>query len=170
MTPPFSQLEPGAPRNDGHVGAEVDLIWWEGRIEHWIRFGRACREVRHDRRRRTLTFAPGAVLALVRWEANAYGTARSELDILLAPTPGAAFSTRPDVRPGAEVLLALTGWTRVQRCLLAIDAVEAVGVAAHQVAPDYWRHVNNRLLAGHVPRAYSRQRHRAWLQRRALSS
>lgn len=170
MIAPHPELELAACRRDGPAGAEVDLVWWEGRIEHWIRFGRPCLEVRHDCRRRTLTFSPGAVFALVRWEANAYGTARSELDILAVPLPGAGFSTRAGVRPGAEVLLALTGWTRVQRGLAAIEAVEAVGVAAHQVAPDHWRHINNRLLAGHLPRPYSRERHRAWLKRRGLIS
>lgn len=156
----------GAPRGE----TEVDLIWLEGRIEHWIRFGTPCREVRHDRRRRTFSFAPGSVFALVRWEANAFGTARSELDILLAVAPGAAFTTRPSVRPGAEVLLAVSGWTRVQRALAAIDTVEASGIAPQRVAPDHWRHVNNRLLAGQVPRPYDRARHRAWLRRRALMS
>lgn len=155
----------------GPVGqTEVDLIWLEGRIEHWIRFGTPCREVRQDRRRRTFSFAPGSVFALVRWEANAFGTARSELDILLAAAPGAAFTTRPGVRPGAQVLLAVSGWTRVQRALAAIDAVEASGIAPHRAAPDHWGHANNRLLAGQDPRPYARERHRAWLRRRALIS
>lgn len=169
MIAPRLGPEPAICPPDKPVGVEVDLMWWEGRIEHWIRFGRHCREVRHDRRRRTLTFATGEIFALVRWEANAYGTARSELDILAAPPRGADFSTRPGVRPGADVLLALTGWTRVQRGLAAIDAIETTGVAAHKVAPDHWRHVNNRLLTGHVPRPYTRARHQAWLQRRALT-
>ena len=156
----------GVARRD----TEVDLVWLAGRVEHWIRFGTPRLEVRHDRRRRTLTFAPGAVFAVVRWEANAFGTARSELDILQAVEPGEAVSTRPGVRPGAVLLLAVSGWTRVQRALTAIDAVEAAGVPAHQAAPDHWRHVNNRLLAGQVPRPYGRERHRAWLRRRALTS
>jgi hypothetical protein len=151
-------------------GTEVDLIWLEGRIEHWIRFGTPCREVRHDRRRRTFSFAPGSVFALVRWEANAFGTARSELDVLQAVASGAAFTTRTGVRPGAEVLLAVSGWTRVQKALAAIDAVEAAGIAAHRAAPDHWRHVNNRLLAGQASRPYDRVRHGAWLRRRGLVS
>ena len=167
-----AQASPGdvAVNNVPTSDTEVDLVWLADRVEHWIRFGRPRFEVLQDRRRRTLAFAPGAVFAIVRWEANAYGTARSELDILAAVEPGAAFTTRPGVRPGAQVLLAVSGWTRVQRALAAIDAVEAAGVAVHQAAPDHWRHVNNRLLAGQVPRPYGRERHRAWLRRRALTS
>lgn len=148
----------------------VDLVWIEGRIERWIRFGRAKAEVLQDRRRRTLTFAPGSVFALVRWAAGDYGTVQSELDILVAPAVGAPMTTRPGVRPGAEVLAALSGWTRVQWALAVIDAAEAWGMPAHRVAPDYWRHVHNRLSAGLAPRAYDRVRHRAWLLRRRLQS
>lgn len=148
---------------------EVDLVWIEGRVEHWIRFGRAKSETRHDRRRRTLAFAPGSVFARVRWAAGEFGTVRSQLDILVAAEPGAALTTRPGVRPGAVVLACLSGWTRVQRALVAIDAAEASGVAAHRVAPDYWRHLHNRLSASLPPHAYDRERHRAWLLRRRLA-
>ena len=78
--------------------------------------------------------------------------------------------TRPGVRPGAEVLLSLEGWTRVQRGLAAIDAVEALGFAPQDIAPDYWRHIHNRLTAGLAPRAYGLTRHRAWRMRRELGA
>ena len=149
---------------------EVDLVWWRGSAQTWVRFGLPIDEVLHDRRRRTVSFAPGSTFALVRWAGGDYGTTRSELDILRAVGAGEDYVTRPDVRPGAEVLLALVGWTRVQRALAAIDAVEAEGFAPPAVAPDYWRHLHNRLLAGLTPRRYGRARHRAWLLRRTISS
>ena len=49
---------------------EVELIHLEGKVERWVRFGRE-REARIlDRRRRVLAFAPGSVLAFVRWASN----------------------------------------------------------------------------------------------------
>jgi hypothetical protein len=53
---------------------DVMLIFYEGRIEHWLRFGTQDRERILDRRRRVIAFAPGEIFALVRWEANDYGT------------------------------------------------------------------------------------------------
>lgn len=149
-------------------GAAVDLAWWRDQAEAWIRFGQPSDEVVHDRRRRTLVFAPGSLFALVRWAGNDYGTTRSELDILLAVTPGQAHVTRPMVRPGAELLASAVGWIRVRRMLDAIDAVEALGVSPALAAPDYWRHVHNRIAAGLLPRAYSLARHRAWRLRREV--
>ena len=148
----------------------VDLIHWPGRIEHWLRFGRPFAQIVEDRRRRTLCFAPGAVFAVVRWAGGPYGTTASALDILQAPAPGDPITTRPGVRPGGVLLLGLEGWTRVRRGLEAIDAIEAGGVAPHRVAPDHWRHVHNRIVAGLAPRAYDRVRHRAWQLRRRMTS
>ena len=72
------------------------------------------------------------------------------------------------MKPGAEILLRVVGWEKAQRVLRAIDAVEALGFLPQDVCPDHWRHVHNRLAAGDVPRAYSRQQHRAWrLRQRA---
>ena len=72
----------------------------------------------------------------------------------------------PDVRPGGEILLRLSGWDRVQRVLEVIDAVEQAGVEAADVAPTYWQHVHNRLLCGEQLRHYDPGQHRAWLLRR----
>jgi hypothetical protein len=141
---------------------EVDLTWWQGRIEEWVRFGAPAAEVLHDRRRRTLSFAAGAVLARVCWTGGDYGTSASRLEILRAPKPGEGFTALPGVRPGAELLALVDGWARVRRALEVIDAIEAAGFDPAAIAPDHWRHVHNRLVAGLPPRPYDRARHRAW--------
>ena len=145
---------------------EIELLWLEGRIERWIRFGRPAAERIIDRRRRVLSFAPGAVFALVRWRSNDYGTAQSRIDILRAARPGEAFTVIPFVTPGGELLLHVGGWPKVQRVLEAIDAVEQLGVDPADACLDHWRHVHNRLSVGETPRPYTRERHRAWLLRR----
>ncbi|WP_332116669.1 DUF2840 domain-containing protein [Azorhizobium caulinodans] len=168
------RLEPdigGAPNpNAAPRLTRVELIWLEGRIEHWIRFGRDCGETILDRRRRALSFAPGSVFAFVRWASNDFGTIISRIDIVRAVAHGEAHQTLPFVRPGGDILLRLNGWPKVERVLKAIDAVEAIHLDPADVAPDYWRHLHNRLLAGYEPRPYSRDQHRAWLLRRGLPS
>ena len=47
------------------------------------------------------------------------------------------------------------------------DAIEALGIDPADAAPDYWRHVHNRLSAGLEPRGYTAAQHRAWLLRQA---
>jgi hypothetical protein len=147
---------------------EVELLHLKGRTEHWIRFGREVEERVLDRRRRVFCFAPGSVFAFVRWAANDYGTIISRIDILRAVRPGEAFSTVPWVRPGAEILLRISGWPKVQRVLAAIDDVERAGIDPADACADHWRHVANRIIAGGAPRAYTMERHRAWLRRQRL--
>lgn len=142
---------------------QVELVWIEMQIEHWIRFGREVREQVIDRRRRILFFPPGAVFALVRWAANEHGTVLSRLDILRAVGPGEPCQTIPTVTPGGDILLRVDGWPKVERMLQRIDAIEAIGIDPTAVAPDHWRHAHNRLAAGEAPRAYTMQRHRAFL-------
>ncbi len=148
----------------------VELIWLEKRIEHWIRFGRDVAEQILDRRRRILSFAPNSVFAYVRWAANDYGTVVSRIDILRAVGPGEAFSTVAYVRPGGEILLRLSGWPKVERVLQAIDAVEQLGIDPADACPEHWRHVQNRLASGDAPRPYTRERHCAWLLRRRIEA
>lgn len=147
---------------------EVELVWREKQIEHWIRFGHAVHEQILDRRRRVLSFPAGAVFAFVRWASNGYGTVVSRIDILRAVSAGDGYQTLPSVRPGGEILLQTGGWPSVERVLLLIDAIEALDIDPAEAAPEYWRHVHNRLAAGDATRAYSRQQHRAWrLRQRA---
>jgi hypothetical protein len=148
----------------------VELLYLKGRIERWLRFGRPVGEQVQDRRRRTVLFAPGAVFAFVRWRAEAYGTVDSRIAILRAVAQGNGFTTYPEVAPGAEILLDISGWSKVQAVLEAIDGVERIGIAPEAVAPDYWRHVGARIAVGLPPRRYERARHRAWKVRRGIFS
>ena len=149
---------------------EVELIHLEGEVERWVRFGRARHERIIDRRRRVHALAPGAVLAFVRWASNDYGTAASRIDVLRAAAAGEPFSTVPFVTPGAEILLRISGWPKVAQVLAAIDQVEALRIGAEDACPDHWRHVGNRITAGEVPRAYTRERHAAWLLRKRIAA
>lgn len=153
-----------------HQMTTVDLLWIEGQIERWLRFGRDAGDRIVDRRRRIVSFRPGAIFAFVRWASNDFGTALSRIDILRSVEPGEAYATVPFVEPGGEILLRIHGWAKVQRVFTAIDAVEALGIDPADVAPDYWRHVHNRLSVGDTPRAYECDRHRAWLLRRRVQS
>ena len=155
---------------DDDVLTHVELTWREKQIEHWIRFGRDVEETILDRRRRVLSFAPNTVLAFVRWAANDYGTVVSRLDIVRAVAASEPYQTLPFVRPGGEILLRIIGWPKVQRVLQVIDAIEALGIDAADVAPDHWRHVHNRLRAGEEPRRYACDQHRAWMLRRRTGS
>ena len=149
---------------------EVELIHLEGKVERWVRFGRECEERIIDRRRRVLAFAPGSVFAFVRWASNDYGTVVSRIDIARAPHAGEPLSTIPYVTPGAEILLRLSGWSKVEQVLAAIDQVEVLDLRAEDACPDHWRHVGNRITAGEAPRAYTRERHTAWLLRRRIKA
>ncbi len=147
---------------------QVELTHIDKRVENWIRFGHEAQEQILDRRRRILSFHSGSIFAFVRWAANDFGTIASRIDILRAVAPGEACQTVPFVRPGGEILLRVAGWAKVQQVLRHIDAVEEASIDACAVAPDYWRHVGNRLNAGEQPRHYTMARHRAWLRRREI--
>jgi len=147
----------------------VTLTWIEQRIEHWLRFGRPAEETILDRERRVVSFAPGSIFAFVRWASNDYGTVVSRIDIVRAVAPGERYQTLPFVRPGGEILLRVHGWPKVERALRFIDQVDALGIDPAEAAPDYWRHLNNRIAAGHAPRRYTREQHAAWLKRRSTT-
>ena len=159
---------PTSPANSPDALTHVELTWVEGRIEYWIRFGREVGERIVDRRRRIISFRPGAVFAFVRWAANDYGPVISRIDIVRAVEPGVAYQTLPFVRPGGEILLKIEGWPKVEKVLQHIDAVEAADVDPCDAAPDHWRHVAHRMSAGQEPRPYTRERHQAWLKRREI--
>lgn len=146
----------------------VELTWREKHIEQRIRFGHAIEEQRLDRHRRVIAFASSSIFAFVRWAGNEHGTVISRIDIVRVVTAGEPFQTLPFVRPGGEILLRITGWARVERVLVAIDAIEAIGIDPADVAPDHWRHIHNRVSVGEPFRLYSSEQHRAWLHRREV--
>lgn len=148
----------------------VELVHQADRIERWIRFGAVAEEHIVSRQIRFQGFAPGAVFAFVRWASNDYGTAVSRIDVLRAVRRSQASSTVPGVTPGAEILLRLSGWPKVEQVLKSIDAVETIGLDPSEAAPDHWRHIHHRLTAGQAPRPYTAERHAAWLLRRELLS
>ena len=165
---PGERIGAGAVPSPRNAMTEVELIWVEKRLEHWIRFGRIAAERIVMRTTRVVSFRPGAIFALVRWASNDFGTVYSRIDILRAISPGEPYTTAPFVRPGGELLLSIQGWPRVRAVLGTIDAVDAAGVDPCDAAPDHWRHVHNRLSVGHEPRRYTAERHAAWLKRRAV--
>lgn len=146
----------------------VELTWKEGRVEQWIRFGDPICEERLGHHRRRFGFAPGAIVGVNRWAANAYGTVFSRFDILRAAKPGTPMQTLPYLRPGGTLLLSTHGWPKVERVLQAVDAIEALGIDPVDASPDYWRHLHNRLTTVQSAHLYTPLQHRAWLKRRSL--
>ena len=70
------------------------------------------------------------MFAFVRWASNDYGTIVSRIDVLRAVAPGQPLSTVPFVRPGAEILLRISGWPRVEQVLAALGVTWAAFGAA----------------------------------------
>ena len=156
------------PERASSPPTQVELIWLKDRFQRWIRFGRPVAEQQIDRRRRVASFASGAVFAVVHWEAGQYGTTLSRLWVLRAVAAGEPFDPVPFVNPGAEILLDLKTWVKVQAALAVIDAIEAQGLRPERIAPDHWRHVGGRIAVAQTPSPYTRTRHRAWLMRKRL--
>ena len=148
----------------------VELLHIEGKVERWMRFGHPTQEESLDHSRRVLWFSPGSVFAFVRWAGGDFGTLVSRIDILRACNPHEPLTTVPGVTPGAECLLRISGWPKVEQVLAAIDQVEALSIDPADACPDHWRHVHNRTSVGVPARAYDRARHRAWLLRRRVEA
>jgi hypothetical protein len=163
------KAQPPSSDRSAKVITEVSLIWIEKRIEHWVRFGHMVGERSIDGQRRMVSFAPGCVFAVVRWQSNDFGTIHSSIDILSAAGRSESYHALPFVRPGGEVLLHVEGGQKVERVLRAIDAIEDIRIDPADVPPDYWRHVQNRLAARLDPRRYTSTRHSAWQQSEGAS-
>lgn len=154
--------------SDGPQLTHVTLFWRKGEREDWLKFGKPVTDRIVSRSERIESYAAGRVFGLVRWASNDYGTIRSTLDIVRAVDGNEPCTPVPQVDPGGDVLLSVHGWPKVAQVFRLIDAIEATGIDPCDVAPDHWRHIHNRMAGREAPRDYSRARHRAWLQRKAL--
>ncbi|MCK7449437.1 DUF2840 domain-containing protein [Enterobacter bugandensis] len=147
----------------------VALAYIEPRFKLYLRFGEPARTLQLDRWRRCAMFMPGAMFCRVRWQANDYGTIRWQLMVMQAATPLDAVQRIPGVQPGACLLLHAEGDANVRAVLERIDGIEALGIAAIDVSPAYWRTLANRLAARSLLPTYTAERQAAWLAGRALS-
>ncbi|EPQ7006842.1 DUF2840 domain-containing protein [Pseudomonas aeruginosa] len=147
----------------------VSLAYIEARFKLYLRFGEPARTLQLDRWRRCAVFLPGAMLCRIRWQANNYGTIRWQLMVMQTATPLDAVQCIPGVQPGARLLLHAEGDANVRAVLERIDAIEALGIAAIDVSPSYWRTLGNRLAARLALPEYTAERHAAWLAGKVLS-
>jgi hypothetical protein len=146
----------------------VELAFVSGKIEQTTLFGRPAREEAVDETHRILYYRPHSVFGVARWSQTAFGGVVSRLDVLRATAPGEPYVLLPFVRPGAQTLLRLDGFAKVERVKKLIDEIWSLGVDPADAAPDYWFHVGNRLTADQEPRAYSKARHAVWKLRQRL--
>ena len=146
----------------------VALTYIEPRFKLYLRFGEPARTLQLDRWRRCAVFLPNAVLCRIRWQANDYGTIRWQLMVMQTATPLDAVQRIPGVQPGARLLLHAEGDANVRAVLERIDDIEALGIAAADTSPAYWRTLANRLAARSALPTYTTERHAAWLAGRAL--
>lgn len=147
----------------------VSLAYIEPNFKLYLRFGEPTRTLRLDRWRRCAVFLPDAVLCRIRWQANDYGTVRWQLMVMQAATPLDDVQRIPGVQPGARLLLHVEGDANVRAVLERIDEIEALGIAAINVSPAYWRTLGNRLAARLSLPEYTAERHAAWLAGRLPS-
>ncbi|MCA8263997.1 DUF2840 domain-containing protein [Burkholderia multivorans] len=146
----------------------VSLAYIEARFKLYLRFGEPARTLQLDRWRRCAVFLPGAMLCRIRWQANDYGTIRWQLMVMQTATPLDAVQRIPGVQPGARLLLHTEGDANVRAVLERIDGIEALGIAAIDVSPAYWRTLGNRLAARSPLPEYTAERHAAWLAGKVL--
>ena len=146
----------------------VALAYIEARFKLYLRFGEPARTYQLDRWRRCAVFLPNAVLCRVRWQANDYGTIRWQLMVMQTCMPLDAAQRIPGVQPGARLLLHAEGENAVRAVLERIDGIEALGIAAIDVSPAYWRTLGNRLAARLALPEYNAERHAAWLVGKVL--
>ena len=146
----------------------VSLAYIEPQFKLYLRFGEPARTLQLDRWRRCAVFLPGAMLCRIRWQANDYGTIRWQLMVMQTATPLDAVQRITGVQPGARLLLHTEGDANVRAVLERIDGIEALGIAAIDVSPAYWRTLGNRLAARHALPEYTAERHTAWLAGRVL--
>src|SRR5579863_3439389 len=140
----------------------VTLLYLHERVNVWIRFGTPQHEIRCNRSRRVVAFAPNAVFCRIHWEANRYGTTLWRLAVMQAGADREPLQSVVGVQPGAHLLLEVHGGDKVQQVLRLIDGIEALGIAADTVAPSYWRVVHHRLLARQPVPRYTPARHADW--------
>ena len=108
-------------------------------------------------------FEPGAVFVQVLREAARRGPDRWRLAVLRAGGPGERLCRVTGVRPGAELLLWVTGKGRTARVLRTFAAIRRLGIDPVDVSPPWFARAGAALNADIAPPPYSADQHAAYL-------
>lgn len=131
---------------DGKLTAVI-VSYRKNRKNHRIVFGEPQMEIRRGWRRKIAAFAPGAVFAYERWRGDRYGTQEWRLFICEAQA-GGAIAKIPGVLPGADVLVAAKGKTRVKRAFAAMDVIGRAFGPLETIPAWRWRRLHNDIETG----------------------
>jgi hypothetical protein len=146
----------------------VRLTFIRDQTNVWLRFGHAVKERIVDSQRRDAYFTPHAVLGCITWRGTPEGTTLWRAEVLRAVAIGERASQLSNVYPGAEILLRVSGSSKVPAALTLFDSIEAAGIRLIAVSPDYWRCAHNRLAANQDIVALTIDAHKAFQSRRKL--
>ncbi len=146
----------------------VRLIFIRDQTNVWLRFGHAVKERIVDSQRRDAYFTPHSILGCITWRGTPHDTTLWRAEVLRAVTIGERASQLSNVNPGAEILLRVSGASKVPAVLSLFDRIEAAGIHLIAVSPDYWRCAHNRLAANQDVSALAADAHRAFQSRREL--
>jgi len=146
----------------------VRLTFIRDQANDWLRFGHAVKERIVDTYRRDVYFTPHAILGCITWRGTLHGTSLWRVDVLRAVTIRERASQLSNVSPGAEILLRVSGPSKVPALLALFDRIEAAGIQLIAVSPDYWRCVHNRLAANLDIAVVTADAERAFQSRRKL--
>jgi len=146
----------------------VELVFYPEYLNFWLRFGQPGQRIDLDRRRALAVFEPGQIFGYVRWHANEFGTRAWNLSIGKTRWPNQQITRLEGVRPGATILLSLSGAGWVRRALKCLDNLESEGIALKDVSASYYRHLHCRVLIRSKVRSYSAKQHAAHLAARKV--
>jgi hypothetical protein len=146
----------------------VEIAFYPEYLNYRLRFGSPIKLVRLDRSRSLAFFKPSRVFGYLRWYANESGTQAWRFTVAEAKEPHIMLSRLQGIKPGAEVLLLLSGAAHVRRALSVVDDLETRGFKPEDVSPSYYRHLHVRLSTGRDIRPYSVDQHAAHLAARRL--
>jgi len=126
----------------------ICLHFIDGQINHRLRFGTPDNLIHLDRARSLAFLGAGQRLCYIRWQANEYGTQEWQLAVAqtISMTDNETDCTAfPGIIPGAEILLHVSGKTKVKRALSLMDALEKSGADLTVITKSWWRHLHNRM-------------------------
>ena len=147
----------------------VHLHYGRDSFNYYIRFGIPKYRDDYSGREAYEYYSCGAIFGYVRWETNDYGTISWRFFVLRGGDPTMTVCNIQGITPGAEVLLDVSGKTRVHSLFAAIDLIERAEIDLYDVAPWYWTHANARLNASLDTLPYEAGLHNAWLLEREVA-